>query len=180
MSPLPVAASTILLGLVLYAAWTDARVRIIPNWLTVAGIIAGFAVNVGISGLGGLRSAAAGFGIAASVYALFYALRAIGGGYLKLMAAIGAIAGPIHWFSIFLGSALLGGLIAVCVVLWSGRVGKTFRNMALILADALRLRAPWKRTDEVDVRSGKGTALPHAIAIAGATMFYLVATWVRT
>ena len=94
------------------------------------------------------------------------------------MAAVGAISGPVHWFSIFLGAALLGGVMAVCVVFGpAGWAGPT--DLGLICADALRFRAPWRRSDEVDVRSGKGAALPHALAIAGATLFYLVATWVK-
>jgi prepilin peptidase CpaA len=178
--PFSIPISVLLAAVVLTAAWTDARSRSIPNWLTAGGIAAGFAVNITVAGIAGGKSALAGFGIAAGVYALFYILRAVGGGDLKLMAAIGAISGPAHWFSIFLGSALLGGVMAVCVVVWSGRVGRTLRNLGLILAEALRFRAPWKRSDDVDVRSGKGAALPHALAIAGATLFYLVATWVKT
>ena len=110
---LPVPISAVLAVLVLAAAWTDGRSRTIPNWLTVGGIGAGFAAHVAIGGLGGLKAPAAGFALAAGVYGLFYVLRAVGGGDLKLMAAVGAIAGPSHWFSIFIGSALLGGLMAV-------------------------------------------------------------------
>ena len=180
MPPLSVPLSAVLAAVVLAAAWTDVRSRSIPNWLTAGGIAAGLAVNIATAGTAGVKSALAGFGVAVGVYALFYILRAVGGGDLKLMAAIGAISGPVHWFSIFLGSALLGGVMAVCVVVWSGRVGRTLRNVGLIVADALRFRAPWRRSEEVDVRSGKGAALPHALAIAGATLCYLVATWVKT
>ena len=128
MPSLPIPISVLLAAVVLTAAWTDARSRSIPNWLTAGGIAAGFAVNITTSGIAGVKSALAGFGVAAGVYALFYILRAVGGGDLKLMAAIGAISGPVHWFSIFLGSALLGGVMAVCVVVWSGRVGRTFEE----------------------------------------------------
>ena len=96
------------------------------------------------------------------------------------MAAIGAISGPVHWFSIFLGSALLGGVWPFAW--WFGPAGWAgrFEQCRADIRGCGSFRLHWERSAEVDVRSGKGAALPHALAIAGATLFYLAATWVKT
>src|SRR4051812_38165028 len=112
-APILDGAAQILLGiLTLVAAGYDIRYRRIPNWLVLAGIVTGFAWNLFYSsGWSGLGHAAAGLGLGFALYFPLYLLRARGAGDVKLLAAVGAIAGPENCFWIFILTALLGGVI---------------------------------------------------------------------
>src|SRR3954462_12249045 len=135
------AAQVLLAILTLVAAGYDIRYRRIPNWLVLAGILTGFAWNLYFSGWSGLGHAAAGLGLGFALYFPFYLLRARGAGDVKLLAAIGAITGPGNCFWIFMLTAILGGVIALVMVMFRGRVRHTFFNVAWIIRDLVRLRA---------------------------------------
>ena len=188
-------AGQILLGiLVAVAAVFDIRFRRIPNWLVLAGIVAGFTWNVyspgfsgGFSGglSGGLSGgwhgfgrAAAGFGLGFILYFPLYLLRARGAGDVKLLAAAGAITGPSNVVWIFLLTAILGGMIALVMLVFAGRMRKTLFNVAWIMRDLVQLRAPYKSSEEFDVNSNKGMTLPHGAMIAvGAAAFVIMAQY---
>jgi len=169
-------AGQFLLGiLVAIAAVFDIRYRRIPNWLVLAGIIVGFAWNVFSSGLPGLGRAAAGLGVGFILYFPLYLIRARGAGDVKLLAAIGAITGPGNCLWIFLSTAILGGIIAVLVLLLRGRLRKTLFNVSWIASDLLHFRAPYKSNEELDVTTTKGLRLPHATMIAAGVIAFLIA-----
>ena len=90
------------MAVVLGAAVYDVRYRRIPNWISVAGVLLGFALNSFLWGWPGFRQSLIGFAIAFCAYLTMYALRAMGAGDVKLMAAVGAIAGGPDWFGIFI------------------------------------------------------------------------------
>src|SRR6202451_1832127 len=165
-----------LLGvLTLVAAGFDIRYRRIPNWLVLAGILTGFAWNLYSSGWSGLGHAAAGFGLGFALYFPLYLLRARGAGDVKLLAAVGAIVGPGNCFWIFLLTAVLGGVIALILILFRGRVRQTFFNVGWIIGDLLHLRAPYQSNEELDVTTNKGMRLPHGAMIAvGALAFIFI------
>lgn len=98
---MPTVLNSTLIALVLVAAAYDLRFRRIPNWLNLSGVIAGFGVNTFLSGGHGLRNASLGLLCALLVYVPLYLIRGMGAGDVKLMAAVGAIAGPGHWLGIF-------------------------------------------------------------------------------
>ena len=175
--PMLAGAAQILLGiLTLVAAGYDIRYRRIPNWLVLAGIITGFAWNFYASGWSGLGHAAAGFGLGFALYFPLYLLRARGAGDVKLLAAVGAITGPGNCFWIFILTALLGGVIAMIVILLNKRTKHTFFNLSFIMSDLLKLRAPYNSSEELDVNSSKGMRLPHGAMIAvGAVAFIVMA-----
>src|SRR5215475_14301148 len=115
------AAGQILLGILVgTAAVYDIRFRRIPNWLVLAGIIAGFSLNVSSSGSSGLAHAAGGLGLGFALYFPLYLLRARGAGDVKLLAAVGAIVGARNCFWVFILTAILGGLIAMLILLLRG------------------------------------------------------------
>ncbi|MDP9055379.1 MAG: prepilin peptidase [Acidobacteriota bacterium] len=170
-------AGQILLGiLVAIAAVFDIRFRRIPNWLVLAGIIAGLAWNSSVAGWSGLGRGAAGLGLGFILYFPLYLIRARGAGDVKLLAAVGAVTGPGNCLWIFLLTAVLGGLIALVMLMFRGRVRKTFFNVGWIIQDLLHFRAPYRSSDELDVTTTKGLRLPHGAMIAvGAVAFIYMA-----
>src|SRR5215467_6431570 len=126
----PPGSEALLLAIVLAAAVYDVRFRRIPNWLNVTGVVLGLTLNSflyqGISpnvfGFAGLFFALKGLGLAFIVYVFLYALRAMGAGDVKLMAAVGAIVGWEDWFGIFVVTAIVGGIMALLLVIMRGRL----------------------------------------------------------
>ncbi len=175
----PPPAIRILLALIVIpAAISDARTRRIPNWLTFSGILLAVALNTFLYDLAGLRASLEGLALAFGVYFALYLLRGMGAGDVKLMAAVGAAAGPTNWqnwLGILVLTALAGGLAGVVMVLAKGRLKRTFDNIWLILMSLRMGRAPYKDNPDLDVRSSSGLRLPHGVVIAFGTIAFMVA-----
>jgi len=170
----PPGAEAFLLALVLGAAVYDVRYRRIPNWLTIGGVLIGLALNTFLyQGWPGLRFALKGLAIGFGVYFVLYALRAMGAGDVKLMAAVGSLVGWEDWFGVFLITALIGGVMALILIVWRRRVTKTLWNVSFILNELKSGRPAYVGKEELDVRSPKALGLPHGAVIAVGTIFYL-------
>ena len=162
------------MAVVLGAAVYDVRYRRIPNWLTAGGVLAGLALNGFLyQGLPGLRFALAGLAAGFGVYFVLYMLRAMGAGDVKLMAAVGAVAGWQNWFGIFLITAILGGIMALILAATRGRVRKTLWNVGFILSEMKSGRPAYVGKEELDVKNPKALGLPHGAVIAVGTIFFL-------
>jgi prepilin peptidase CpaA len=167
-------AQVLLAALTLTAAVYDIRERRIPNWLVLAGIIAGFAWNLYSGGWSGLGHAAEGLGLGFALYFPLYLLKARGAGDVKLLAAVGAIVGPGNCFWVFILTAILGGIIAMVILLLRGRVRHTFFNLSFLVSDLSKLRAPHRSSEELDVTTSRGLRLPHGAMIAVGVAAFIV------
>jgi len=111
------------------------RYRKIPNWLTLSGILAGFAMNFAIGPPeGGVMFALQGFALGFGLYMALYVLRAMGAGDVKLMGAVGALLGPGLIVHAFLFTAVAGGVLALLVAARRGRLATTIRETAHLVA----------------------------------------------
>jgi prepilin peptidase CpaA len=155
----------ILVAVVLTAAISDLRSRRIPNWLSLTGIVAGLALNTFLYGSDGVVRSLEGLGTAFGIYFVLYLFRAMGAGDVKLMAAVGAFVGPGNWLMIFLITALLGGGIALAVLLSRKRMRKTWDNVLFIMSEMMHFRAPYMGREELSVKSQKAVTLPHGAVI---------------
>jgi prepilin peptidase CpaA len=104
----------------------------------------------------------------------------MGAGDVKLMAAVGAIVGPGNWLSIFLVTALLGGLAALVLVAWKKRVRATMNNVGVLVNEMARLRPPAKADSRLDVRSSESLRMPHGTVIAAGVVIFLASGWLYT
>jgi len=166
-----------LLALVLAAAVFDVRYRRIPNWLTVGGVVIGIALNGFLSqslqARGMFKSSLLGLGIAFGLYFVLYAFHVMGAGDVKLMAAVGAVVGWPNWFGIFIFTTVLGGVMAVILILARKRFKKTVFNVGFMLNELKSGRPAYQGREELDVRSPKAMGLPHGAVIAIGTLFFL-------
>ena len=160
-------------GITAAAAVTDLHSRIIPNWLCATGIVLGFGLNGWLHGWAGLWSACLGFALALGLYVPLWMLRAMGGGDVKLMAAVGALAGPAGWFTIFVLASALGGVFALGLLFLRDALGRSFHNIWYILTNLARLRAPYAAHPELDIAHEKAISMPHGVAIAAGTLAFL-------
>jgi prepilin peptidase CpaA len=176
MSFPPVGLQVILVLLVSIAAIYDLRFRRIPNWLVLTGLLLGLGLNAFLFAWSGVRSSLLGIALAFLIYFPLYLLRGMGAGDVKLMAAVGAMVGPANWFGIFIIASLLGGVVAVILLLARGRLRSTLWNIGFLLQRLGSFKAPYAR-EELDISSKKSIKLPHAIVIAGGAVVFLAAAW---
>jgi prepilin peptidase CpaA len=155
MDPAVSAAAAVTAGL--GAAW-DFRVRRIPNWLTGGALLVGLLVNAWLSGVTGVALALAGAALGLAVLLPFYAMRVMGAGDVKFLAALGALVGPKALVSVAVYGGICGGLLSLAVLLAHGRLLASLR-------DALVLQRP-PRTS--------GLKAPYGLAIAGGVFLSLV------
>ena len=171
---LPPGIAVLLAALVLGAAAFDIPYRRIPNWLTASGVLAGVGMNAFLYPVWpGLRLSLTGLAIGFGAYFLLYAIRAMGAGDVKLMAAVGAMVGWQDWLAIFMITALLGGVASLALITLRGRVRKTLWNVGFVLTEMKSGRAAYLANEELDVRSSKAVGLPHGAVIAAGALVFL-------
>lgn len=172
---MPPLVKLILLSTVIAAGLYDLRYRRIPNWLNLTALSAGLAVNLLLFAGHGVVLALLGIGCSLLVYLPLYLVRGMGAGDVKLMAAVGAIAGPREWVGIFLATAILGGAVSLLYVLYRKRLHETLWNLSVIVSELLHARAPVQRETRLDVRNAAALRMPHgALIAAGVVAFLLV------
>jgi prepilin peptidase CpaA len=115
------------------ACVTDLRTRRIPNVLTFGAALAGFLYQFVSGGIDALCHAALGWLVGALIFILPFALRGLGGGDVKLLAALGAWLGPVDvvWLALYTGVA--GGVLAVVVSARYGYLRTAIQNVKLLL-----------------------------------------------
>lgn len=156
------------------AAYTDIRTRRIPNALTLTSLGLGAACALLTQGVGGLlEHALLGALLTALVpYASFRVSngRAIGGGDVKLLAALGALLGPSLGLEVELFALLLLLVFGAAVLAYRGEL-----LHALVQAGR---RALWSVSPQRDARprpDHEGLSLPMGPAVALATLCLVAA-----
>jgi prepilin peptidase CpaA len=168
------ALSVLLIAVVVIAAIYDLRFRRIPNWLNLSGVILGLVLNTFFFARAGFIGAVLGIGCALIVYVPLYLIRGMGAGDVKLMAAVGAIAGPWNWFGIFIATALMGGVVSILFIALKRRFHQTCLNVALIVIELCHFRMPSKSNSQLDVRDPHALGMPHGTLIAMGAMAFLI------
>lgn len=161
-----------LLGL---AVVYDVAQRRIPNWLVLTGLLvgAGFSVieaqaETGYSFTGngiGLVKSLLGALTGLTIMLPLYFLRAMGGGDVKLMAAVGAFLGTMQVVGAALLTFIAGGVLSLIVALWSGSLSQVLGNLRLMGMLAMSGRSAGLSLKDVQT-TGR---LPYAVAITVGT-----------
>lgn len=117
---------------VIAACVPDIRSRRIPNALTFGAALTAVGFHVATGGWSGLLASVSGWIVGAALFFPFFALRGMGAGDVKLMAAVGAWLGPLPVFWAALCTSLAGGVIGLAVAVAHG-----YHRTALINVSAL-------------------------------------------
>jgi prepilin peptidase CpaA len=121
-----------LLALLCWAAVQDAATRRIPNWLNFSLILSGI-LQGGISlGWPGVSHALIGMLCGAGLTIVLFALGALGGGDVKLLAGVGAWMGPWAAVQTFALAAIIGMVVVLWQATYQGRLRTLFRNSAVV------------------------------------------------
>lgn len=117
---------------ILWASWIDYKERRVPNWLNAAIAAAGFAAQGWYFGWDGIATGALGLLVGFAVLILPWLMHGMGAGDVKLMMAIGVWLGPWLGLISFCVGAAAGGVIAVVMIVASGRLRMAWANMNTI------------------------------------------------
>jgi prepilin peptidase CpaA len=156
----------------------DVRGQRIPNWLTYSGLIAALAVRSALGGWTGLKVGLAGMLLAGGIFFLLFLIGGMGGGDVKLMAAVGAWVGLAQVGVLLIMSAIAGGLLAAGYALVHKRMFESLRNVVELVRH--HLTQGLKPHPILNVQQAGTLRLPYGLAIAIGT-FYCVgnAFWWR-
>jgi prepilin peptidase CpaA len=187
--------AAVLVAMLALACREDLRARRIPNAVAVAGAVAGAfwhaagpagawafdPVAPGAVGLAGSLAACAG--MLAALLPL-YRWRLLGGGDVKLLAAVAAVYGGsldrwTHLVGLLLSVAVAGGVLALVRMADPRRARRVLVHLgALAAGGAARLRGG--AGSGFDARRDSADRLPYALAIAAGTVLHLGLTWTGT
>jgi prepilin peptidase CpaA len=128
----PIVTAVAASGLV--SAVVDMRTRRVPNPLTMG--IAATGLTFAATRLSDLTigTAALGWSVGLGLMLLPCLFGAMGGGDLKLFAALGTFLGPRPTLQAFLYTLVAGGVLAVVVALQRRRLQETMHNAAALVA----------------------------------------------
>lgn len=170
-----VAASVILTVLVSTAAWWDATANRIPNRLTVTGLAAALMLRAPL-GLDAVLQGLGGVGIVLVVSVVLYALRAIGGGDVKLLLGVGAFLGSSEVMGGLGLIAVLGAAFALLMVIRKGLLPLLIFNTL----DLVKSLASFGQAGEPrKLGSPAALTIPYAVPIALGTLIWWFGEGVR-
>jgi prepilin peptidase CpaA len=166
-----------LVMLVIAAAVIDVQSLRIPNWLTVGGMVLGLAWNTAVASapLSGVMWALGGLAVGLVVLLPFYAVRVMGAGDVKLMAAVGAFLGFPGILYAILFTFIAGGILALMFALAHRSAGRMAANVGQI-ARYVAFGAMTGVRSAVPLTAGPSIGkMPYGISIAIGTTAYVVA-----
>ncbi len=130
----------LLLGL-LVAGITDVRSSRVPNLLTFSLALIGLGFHAFSASGAGIVFSLEGLGLGFVLLLGFYMYGGMGAGDVKLLAAVGAIVGPLNVFIGFLIASLLGGLYAVAVMIWHLGLSRTAERIMVLFVTLVFMKA---------------------------------------
>jgi prepilin peptidase CpaA len=136
--------------------------RRIPNALVVSGLVLGVGIRFIVSDHS-LITGLLGAGLALALTFPLFALRAMGGGDVKLFAVTGMFLGPTGFFAALLLSALAGGAIGLFAALRGGVILPVLLRTRDLGVNALTLGRAGER---LTLDSPEAITVPYGAAIA--------------
>jgi prepilin peptidase CpaA len=158
---------------VIAAVW-DLRTRRIPNVLTFGSALLAIAAHAYTGGVTAAGWSLAGWFVGVLFFLPIFALRGMGAGDVKLLAALGAWLGPgpIVWVALF--SLVAGGVIGLLVALGYGYLTQALTNIWWMFS-YWKAEGP-KPVPQVTLATQKGPRLAYAVPVFAGLM---VTLWLK-
>jgi prepilin peptidase CpaA len=161
------------------AAVIDGMKLKVPNWITFPMIISGWIYSATLSpyaGWEGLLFSLAGTVVGLLLLMPAYAIGGMGAGDVKLMAGVGAWVWVTVTLWAFAISAIVGGVIAVVMVIVGKGWHKHQGQFWMICNEILTVKDPEKLATIAAERKPTMMLLPYGIPIAIGTIAYFACT----
>lgn len=123
--------------LILISAYFDVKSKRIPNIITLPAIITGFSLHIVFDGLNGFWFSTQGSLLGFGIFIIPFILGGMGGGDVKLMAAIGALKGWRFVLLTTIYSGLAGGVIVIIILIRQKRFLISLKRVLAIILKPL-------------------------------------------
>ena len=160
---------------VLLASWFDYGQRRVPNWLNLALIIIGFSVQGYWFGSAGLMTGLWGLLTGFCLLIVPWLMHGMGAGDVKLLAAIGVWLGPMLTLYSFALGTVIGGLMAVVMIVSSGRLRAACANMGVILMKCSTRDTIFSEFGSAKSFGSTSQLLPYGVPLTAGTLIILAA-----
>ncbi len=150
------------------AAW-DVQYGRIPNWLTYAAMAVGLGLRLLLAGW---RSSVDGLGaglIGGGIFLIFFLVRGMGAGDVKLMTAVGIWSGLSQLPALLIAIALAGGVLALGFMVLHKKASTTLRNVGTLFR--FHLLSGLAPHPEINLQNPQALRVPYALAIAAGTIY---------
>jgi len=161
---------TILLIILTICVVTDLKSRKIYNKVIFPGLMMTFGSHFVLGGWEGLQFSIIGFLIGFVILLIPYLLGGMGAGDVKLLALIGALKGSLFVLYTAVYMAVIGGIMALIILLINKEVGAFFKSFilwmyGLLCGIKMSLQIP---------KNSLSVTYPYGIAIAGGALLSLL------
>ncbi len=160
---------------ILLASWIDYSQKRVPNWLNLALIILGFAVQGIYFGWSGIGNGALGMLTGFGLLIVPWLMHGMGAGDVKLMAAIGVWFCPLLTFYSFALGAVLGAVTAILMILSTGRMKAACANMGVIMTKCSNTQTMFSEFGSAKSFGNTSQLLPYGVPLTGGTLIILAA-----
>jgi len=183
---LAIARDGVLLALLALSVFTDATRGKVYNFITLPALATGLVIallaDAGSPAQGSwllvmvgneFLSSLAGIALAIGIFGFAYLMGMLGGGDVKLMAAIGALMGWRFFLEAAVLTACVGAVIAIVILARRGRITQGLKNSVTALVHPRK----WKKLRESpEPGSAELETIPYTYAIGIGTL----AAWILT
>lgn len=162
-------------AVLIVAAVIDGRALKVPNWLTFPFVLSGLAYGLIAHGWSGLGAALLGTAVGMALLLPLYAIGGMGAGDVKLFMGVGAWMGSEVTFHAFLVLSIVGAIMAVAMVIWSGDWRRHMGLFGTIVREIVVIRDPVALSEIAARRKPSMMLLPYGIPIAVGSIGYFAA-----
>jgi prepilin peptidase CpaA len=173
----------LLIPAILYASWIDYAERRVPNWLNLAIAVVGLGMQTVFFGW---SDPASGWGLSAGLLGMLvgfgvlivpWTMHGMGAGDVKLMSAIGCWLGP--WLTLlgFAVGALIGGVVAMVMIISTGRLVHAYTNAQTIMQKMRRVDTAFGEFGGAKTFGNTSQLLPYGVPLTAGTIGVLVTSY---
>lgn len=154
------------------AAVIDGAILKVPNWLTFPFILSGWAYGAVGGGVAGLGYSLLGTFVGMLLLLLLRNRGGMGAGDVKLLAGVGAWLGTGVTLYAFAATAIVGGIMAIAMIAWSGNWLKHYAMALQIVQEWKTVRQPETLAAIARERKPRMLLLPYGIPMAVGSILY--------
>jgi prepilin peptidase CpaA len=159
------------------ACWSDVRHHRVPNWLNAVIALTGLTAQAGFCGWPGLAAGLQGMGVGFGLLVMLWAIKGMGAGDVKFMAAMGAWLGPKLTFYAVLAGGLVGGVLAIGMILYLRTWRQAYANLGLIMAKVSSAKTAFSEFGSARTLSQASAVMPYAVPLSIGTVIVLVSNY---
>ncbi len=148
----------------------------VPNWITFPMVFSGWIYSFSFFGWPGLGWSLVGTAVGLALLLPMYSIGGMGAGDVKLLAGVGAWVWGTVTFYAFCLSGIIGGVIALVMILCRGQWWQHRLRFGEIMTEIMMVRSPTQLSEIAAERKGSMMLLPYGIPIAIGTIAYFIWT----